>query len=918
MKIINKNKKSVIMISIIIAIVLISVSFAYINKVNIIKPTSISLIDSDIPIDSIDIIGISPLSRSFILNRDYNNQWHTLDYYLNSIYISVHNASTLGDSLALCYGFDNENRKDTIYLDANNSYKKIPLLIHPSFWEKLLFLASKIVKIIIINFSIIPFIVLVFFCFYFIKQKIPKPELLYYTTLNITTLGILLFISFYSVPNPEDYQISLYAKEYGFKLPVIFYYFTDGRYFTNFLYFIINPLYWGDEKLYFLSSIITILSVVSSCIYLIKKVFQVSYSDTVLIAGTTILIFTNALFSYSYIFFWMASAYVYAFIIVFINMLIGLTYSYFDTKSKNKYFTIKVSLLLFLFIGLNEISIIISFLYGVILLLLLIKFKKLSISHILIFSTIFISAFTVFYATGNDLRSFTKNYLSLSDRFEINYIIHVSNTTFFAVLDILKKIIFNTPLVINLTIFTFFLNQSSLIPFRVSSKIRIRIILIFLVLSYGISFIYIFPIDNGINIPERISNIILYLFVLAFLFSGLNLKSRKINSFLLKIDRSSKATKYLLIFTSLIMFNSNTGLFRVFFDELVSNKMKNYYQSNINIISTYKNNTNSFTYIKVNQSYNKSSLLFCQDIFSNSLFCNDIKNYFKNYNLSFTHNETLSKNFSSLTIFGQMNNAPIFLTPIGFVINKTEKNQILTLFKFGKIIGNNNSSCKSNFSKYINSQNIIDEVIKLDSAIIDVIPDSIYKNKFLQSQSFLLKIYSCFWDYFPKHITNISFNNQWVVLNYNDINTGINIPLKILYENDLYINRIFLTDFYEDLICSKQVFYRNRYPDSLQIMEFSTTYNPYIKTLQTYISLIKAPNSNFQKLQIDYFLTDINKSIIIPMKIIIEINNSKTKFQEITINKDKVLNFKNKKEKQLIYYLSTVKLYSKINKITFL
>lgn len=920
----NKNQKTytkrLILKSFILFFLIISLSLLtiYINRINIICPLTISTYTTKHTNESIKIVGTSPLGRNFELKKDSNNQWNTSDYYLNSLNVSIQNTSGFGDTLALCYSFDNESSVDTIYLDMHKSYQKIPITTIPTFWEKFWFLLQKVLKNTFKNLSIIPFLILLFFILYFIKSKIEKPEVLFYKTLFYTLLGVLFLISFYTVPNPEDYQISLYAREYGGKLPFVFYHFTDGRYLTNWMYVFLNPLFWGDEKIYFLSSMISISAIVLSIMYAIKKIFKSSNTNTILIGGTIFIIFTNNLFSYSYLFFWMASSYVYAFIVFFINILLGITYSYFDSNSKSKYFTLKISILLFLFIGLNEISIIISFIYGFILLLLLLRFKKVSIIHIPIYVVIIASTLIVFLSTGNDLRSFSSNYTSLSDRFEVEYIIKTIQTTYVAIFDLLFKIVTNIPLIINLCIFVFILNKSTFIAFKITSKIRIAIILLFLALSFGISFLFIFSIDNSSDLPERISNIILYLFILTFVFSCLNLKLGNFSSIFPNSNKINITIRYSLIFISLMMFNSNNGLFRIFAEELVTNKLNNYYQSKMNTLATYKNNTNSFTYLKVNPTPNNSSILFCQDVFSNAIFCNDIKNYFNNYNLLFINPNSPNKNTYSISEKERINQAPLLLIPYESAANRGNKKRTLTLFRFAKMMENSKTSTKNNLAEIINIKNLVDEAIKIDTSVIDIIPDSIYAFKNLQNNEISLKMVTCLWEYFPKHITKIRFKFQFTICTYSDINTGLNFDLQIKYDNDSYINKIYLKNFYDDFIPSKQHFFNNQYSDSLKFLEFSTSFNPYDTTLQINTSFIKNPNSSFRRLKIEYSLTNISNSIKIPMSTLIDVSNTNSNFQEILFSKIKKINFQNKNEKRLIYYLSTVKLYSKINKITFL
>lgn len=900
-------------------LIFFAVTFYYLNRINIIYPLSIKINHISTNGESLKLIGVSPFDRKFELKKSDNSTWNTNDYYLKSILIS---SDTLSQEPLICevsYWKNKELLLDTFHIKLTKSQQIIPIDIQTSIAEKGMFLISKTFLPIITSLNLIlVFIILVLAIIMFASKKINTlfGVKLFYTTLSFCLIAILVFLSFYTFPTPEDYQISLYAKEYGLKLPYVFYHFIDGRYFTNLLYVILNPLYYGDERFYFLSSLLVIVLLYYSFYYLIQKTFNLPNIFTHLfLTNILFLLWANYLYSTSYAFFWMASAYVYSIIIVFTNFLIAVTIDYFNNKININIFLIKASLFLIILIGINELSIGIAFWYGLLFFIWAYRKNRHSLKHIYIISSIVLPIITVLLSSGSELRSFTPELPTILDKISFSYLSGIMLISAKASSTFVFSIFTNYALIFNLFIVICILNFFKIMPsFKITIFQRMCIFGSFLGLTFIVSTIFFFSIEDAQALPERINNVLLYCFIITSIISTLSIKTDIL--FLQNLNPALKKTFLFALFSLIIslLFVRETTV-NIFYHEISEGRIEKFNRNNIEILQVLNYKNNSFYYQKIPNYTKESSLLYSQNFYSNNVLLNDVSNYFKHYNLVVEPNINKLIIDSNLSFEKSLNETQYFNNDFNSFESFFNQSKLVDLLKLAKTIKSDNGEKIKNCEKYINTQNLINELYLVDSTLISIIPDSVKTEKSINNYIFTNNMLSIFWRNFPKNIIKVSFQNNNVYLFFANPTRDIITPLKLEYSLEGKINRVYLYNFYTKLFEAKQKYFTKSVTDSLKVIDFKVSLNQYDTTLITQSLFINQCKENITKICITHVLTDSKKSFKIPINSTFYYKKQNSNLQEMAFMSQRKLDVNNVLDKYLIYTLATKNTYSKISEI---
>ena len=464
-----------------------------------------------------DIIGETVLGKEEGL-RFFENAWHN---YKNQNYKILHIKTDQ-------YYVDTENLKIVIVFDSNSIevppnrilLKENVLLIEGDKKNGL----KNTMKAS--GFWLITFIILLIFFGKIREEKnsISKRwhfifiKYFFYTWFALLFLNII-YLSQFAFPNAEDIEITY--ELLNIDNPLFYLYTTmDGRYFSNLLYMLINPLYYGLPFQYY--KIIPSTLFIITCLsffYLISSINQKSENNLFLTAILTVSY-------YSFIpdlpaaMFFMAAAYHYAILPVLLSLLIAEIIRYIKNNSTGT--AIKIIVLIIAFNGINEFAPIVSAILVV--LLWIIKYNKgekadyttLSFTIIMI-----ITGLIIILSPGNFTRIQSQSNPAIGESsiiFKAGFMI--LSSAYNTIIIIIEKFI-RSPHLIILTVFLF-IGLTDIANIQLPKNIsRKRIIKLFLVLNFLIFVIIPLPYFT-VNTGEGLGqighgfymNLIWFLFIL--------------------------------------------------------------------------------------------------------------------------------------------------------------------------------------------------------------------------------------------------------------------------------------------------------------------------------------------------------------------------------------------------------------------
>jgi hypothetical protein len=630
-----------------------SLSALYLNNVRIFEPLKITIkSDSSQPLKNIELRGMSVLGRGFNLASDTINNFTINNYYLKKICLII--PSSISSDSTLCVKINNHNYFINEYLsekcptNTDTVSVALPFQTEKGTWIKVMWLLKS---------NSIPFIIsvlLFFLSLFFIVKKYGKIItekasihycIIFFNALLLILFGLIIYLSMYNYPSPEDYIISLDAKSYGFNLPFSYYLTNDGRYITNLFYYILNPLAFDWVWGYKLIPVFLFMLFWLSAYYLLRNIFTgTDFKKVITITNLLTFIFIALMPSVSYGFYWMASSLSYTFMIIFLNVLIGLTIKYFRVSGNSTIYSIAFAFLIFLLNGLNETSIIITFLWCIAFLYLLIRSRKIHWVHGLILVSFIFSALVVVLSRGNYLR---ENYAGNPAIVEAGFIkriilsIKFSSISFFHFS--VNKFLSPTYLLLMMVAVPFLYKHycaHKQIGLAKNPFSPLLIILAaFIIVGLAIPFPYYFSGIGVDSIAERIYNIVFYIETLLILSAGIIVYHRFKTS-LPKITFNFSRI-LVLFFVLLFSFFLGKNTLTDFATDLTNNAFsdfKNEMDRRNNILMT----ENSFNYYCFNPIENRPLSIYPQDLEDYNQNPKSICNYFGKYDLTLYNTQVKS------------------------------------------------------------------------------------------------------------------------------------------------------------------------------------------------------------------------------------------------------------------------------------
>lgn len=342
------------------------------------------------------------------------------------------------------------------------------------------------------------------------------------TVVSIFVLLPFLILSFYSVPNLEDYAESIIPEVWWHvKFLYLIY---DGRFFTSFLFAAVNPLKIESYFLYQCIPLVLLASLLISFFQLTRTFLLDSKKLAIVISLLVLALFLNRNPNIPYSLYYMISSYVYVVPSIFFLLLVSSSFSLLKSKVPQFYTVLFVCFSIFVVAGGNELLLIPTLVWFLFVAYLNKKMQaQKSIELGLFFLSIACSYFIVFTSPGvkESLRGgslgeeliFTLQALNKSIKF-----------TAFHLKDWLSG---NYPLYISSLLFSYFLKEKDL----KSNFSRIQTIVLVLFLIFSLFFI-VFPYTWAARETASVSYtqvfIIPYLFFTLFWFYGLFLLSSQV------------------------------------------------------------------------------------------------------------------------------------------------------------------------------------------------------------------------------------------------------------------------------------------------------------------------------------------------------------------------------------------------------
>lgn len=534
--------------------------FLYLNQINIYEPLEIKTTYNGIHLDSnLKVIGIKPIHGEDIIKYDNNTEsWKFEKGYFRKIIIHIlpskPEITSLNISIKTNDNIEIYNKTKTV---INNTIE-IKDIGNGNIIDKLIF----VLKTNIEKFQNIFFFLLIITTVYLLSKTKKTPIFNKIMLIGILLYGVFCLIipAFFSFPNAEDLSLVVMAKKTsiinGVIQPLVTF---DGRYFTNLLHSI-SPIAWGGIELYKYVILFSIILTYFSHFLFIKTFPLFKKKSAYIILFPSIFIFSHFAIIPSIVheLYWMASSFVYLWSWNFFLIWFSLFWLMLKTNHPPK--KISYFILSFIFLvcsyGLNEMMIIVNVLSLFGYLIYIFKNEKLQLIHLIPFAMISIVCIYFFISSPGiqyrlDSAEVTRDfgyYLNVLQKGSI----YIFSTTY--------KWLLNNTLIIPFSIIISYLLIDT--PFKISNKILISLIFVFVSLLYILPFLYFIPM--GVEYyPERIFNFtnwffLVILFLLIPLLITNNIKT--IRQKALKIKPLIVHTSILLIIAYLIFSTNNFGL----------------------------------------------------------------------------------------------------------------------------------------------------------------------------------------------------------------------------------------------------------------------------------------------------------------------------------------------------------------------
>lgn len=484
-----KNKSGIQTASIIaLLLLIITLAAIYVSNINFRGDFQVKVYHDKQNISAqVDAFGVSFFNRKQELIKRNEFSENTDRWYFRHIHITIPDSISINTEKVQII-IANESGEHIIpFTQINNQTLQINKNLHDNWLWKISILLAKTGPLLIILLVLL----LLPRTLYLTNFAIPK------TYLNIATVTVfvilcanIIFLSQYLFPPAEDLQITHTLREASNPM-LHFYKNVDGRYFTNLLFAVANPLFYGlPIWTYKLVPYPVFIMLFISINYLIKTINTQQknsfYISCFLIC--TYLIFIPAI---TPSLFYMGASYHYTVLVILASFLFAQTYKYI--KKPNLRNAILTALLITTMHGINAFSFMITSPILLILLIQTLYFDKKNYKFLLIiFFVSIITALIVILSPGNITK--LNNYASsdLGIGYEHNFLSAVFYS-FFANLKVFTSYIINYPIIIFLVliIFTF-----SGLYFKTQLFQRLKmwqLITIFLFINLWIIFLFPLP-----------------------------------------------------------------------------------------------------------------------------------------------------------------------------------------------------------------------------------------------------------------------------------------------------------------------------------------------------------------------------------------------------------------------------------------
>lgn len=224
--------------------------------------------------------------------------------------------------------------------------------------------------------------------------------------LGIFTVLPLLILSFFNNPASDDFEYGIESQiEPFFSLQIRRYLVWSGRYFSNGLLSILDPLVYDNYFWFKIIPIIVIALFIFALLFLLNNLNAfISKQEKFAIIGLLMFLYIIQMPNVAESFFWLPACYTYQIPQIFILFFVSFLIKYYQTK---KYFYFIISCVcLAVFMGCNEITTIsFTWIFTFLLVYSSIVFKKVSKILVILSILVFIFAAIEILAPGNYVKS---------------------------------------------------------------------------------------------------------------------------------------------------------------------------------------------------------------------------------------------------------------------------------------------------------------------------------------------------------------------------------------------------------------------------------------------------------------------------------------------------------------------------------
>jgi hypothetical protein len=914
MKLVMNQKLKILLISTLTLIVISGLAFSayYLNRITICEPLSIKITSKkSFERNQYSLHGLGPLGREFQLGVDsIDNSWEITNSYFFELFLKT-NKKGLSDTSTRVMVNDTPYKlsKLTYFIGLSDTCEirvKLPYVSAISIQKKALMVLAGAIKGKS-NFAIFILLILAAaFQFSRIQKTISKDVAvrifawLFNILFGVTVITIC-YLAFYIYPSPVDYSIATFGKVFGWYSSFFYYIIGDGRYLTNFLYYIANPLVYNCIWMYKIIPVILLVFLWGSIFILIKAIFHTqSLYRNIIISNAICFVFILLMPNIAAAFFWLAGSYPYLTIIILTNLLTAICIHYFRGDIKGWIFSLSASLIVFCINGLHETAIMATFFWLFYFFLFAISVKKFKWHNILVLLSFILSVFIVLSSKGNTYRMSRQGVqeileLSFFQRLITSISSDLTETSSFIMSEFIS-----TPFIFLLFLLSFLISHytgpKNIFGSELEvSKKAIWAIVLFPIVLFAIPFPFYFSGLSDNVALGRVQNVMFYylLFFVAVFF--LFLFSRKMPHFLnSKFNRISIFSITLIIFSIFLSLTSENTLFKKTYNDIVYKRLINYLEQQKDLLRILTIRAQNTTLLQLHSIRNRPQTIFYQDVSEHKRYVDFVSIY-----------------FGRPLVFDSINRGPIQDTLKLSLRNKGARSQGLNLcqnINMKDFLPCSASSAENLFFRFLlykmdeafsaneilNSQgffSLINEILQIDKSKFHCLDKSekiILTNLSAQYEggkhidqsirqeeliNYSKTISGILKSLLPEFIDSIQINHKnpksaTILLYFKNRNSTSRETIEMIAEKEngiFKISHIGLYDYYSQTIRQKQKYTGSRAGDNLVLVELKCLINPYDSTLVLKALFINNTQSQIHKSEMDVVIHSNQSKFIIPI-----------------------------------------------------